>query len=212
MTRLGSAGLHAGWLAGLVFALALAWAGSEAAGYDHARNSVGLLGSRGASGAATFNVLGYVMPGLLLAWFALAFALRLRDEGSTLPARLGVHLALISAIAFAAQGFLPLDPQRAPDGEAAQRHVFALTIALLAAVPSMLLLATGLRGRAAWRPLPLLAVACALLLLAAIVFPPHQWLPGWAGRSGLSQRLAFLVYFAWPALAGLLASRRQSLR
>jgi hypothetical membrane protein len=210
MARRVSAGLHAGWLAGLVFALALAWAGSGVDGYEHARNSVGMLGSRGVPVAAVFNGAGFVLPGLLLLAFALAIGARLREGGSTLAARLGVHLALISAIAFAAQGVLPLDPAGASDGVAAQRHVFALTIALLAAVPSMALLAAGLHGQPAWRPLPWLGATFAALLLAAIVFPVHEWWPGAAGRSGLSQRVAFLAYFAWPAAMSAVALRRQS--
>jgi hypothetical protein len=209
MTPHRSVALHAGWLAGLVFALALAWAGAQVAGYDPARQSIGLLGARGSTVAAGFNVAGYLVPGLLLTVFAVAFGRQERRDGSTLAARLGGHLALISALAFAAQGLLPLDPASSADGAAAQRHVFALTIAMIAAVPSTILLAAGLRRRAGWAPLPQLGAAFAALLLLALAWPAHEWLPGWAGRSGFSQRLAFLVYFAWPALASLVALRRQ---
>ena len=209
MIRHRTAGLHAGWLAGLVFALALAWGGAQHPGYDHALRSVGLLGAKGAGGAVMFNLVAFVLPGALLAAFAVAFALRLREGGSTLPARLGVNLWLISGLAFAAQGLLPLDAN-APDGAASKYHVLALTIAMIAAVPSMVLLGAGLRGRAAWRPLPQLGAAFAALLLVVLAWPAHEWMPGWAGRSGFSQRLALLVYFAWPALASLVAMRRQS--
>ena len=208
MSRTPSGFLHTGHLAGLVFFLALWLTGAHVPGYEHALHSVGVLGSGRVPGTQAFNAVGYELPGALLAVFALALGRVLRAARMPLAARVGSDVLLISGIAFALQGFLPLDLAD-PDGPASRRHVLALTLSMLAAVPAMALIAAGLRGRAGWRPLVLAGAAGAVLLALLLAWPPHAWVPGWAGRSGVSQRLALAVYFAFPAIAAAVALRRQ---
>lgn len=208
MKQRSNAWLHAGWLAGVVFGLALAWAGAQLEGYDHGRHSVGVLGSTRSPVAGAFNAVGYELPGVLLAVFAASLRARLRDAGAGFGARLGADLMLVSGLAFAAQGLLPIDLSDG-DGPASQRHVMALMLALIAMLASMAVLGAGLRHVAAWRPLPQAGMALAALLLLSLAWPAHAWLPGWEGRSGFSLRLSLLAYFAWPAWVAWVALRRQ---
>lgn len=208
MQRDRNSWLHCGWLAGVVFALALAWAGAQLEGYEHARHSVGVLGSTRSPVAAIFNATGFELPGALLAIAALALGRALRRGQASFAARIGADLMVIAGVAFAAQGVFPLDLSDG-DGAASQRHVLALTVAMIAMLPSMLLLAGGLRRAQGWRALPQLGGAFAALLVLALAWPPHEWLPGWEGRSGFSQRLALLAFFAWPALVALVVIRRR---
>ena len=210
MTRSSPGFLHAGPVAGLVFLAALVFAGAAIPGYEHALHSVGVLGGARMPHAPAFNAAGHELPGALLAIFALALGRVLRAESAPLAARLGADLWLISGVAFALQGFLPMDLSE-PDGPASRRHVLALTVAMVAALPAMVLLAAGLRGRAGWRPLQVAGWAAAFALGVLLAWPPHAWVPGWTGRSGLSERLALAVYFAFPAFAAAVALRRQPL-
>src|SRR3546814_9922281 len=60
--------------------------------------------------ALAFNALGFVLPGVLAALVAWRLRASL-DAGAPWAARIGAWLALLSALAFAAQGLLPLDPR-----------------------------------------------------------------------------------------------------
>src|SRR5690606_22869221 len=107
-------GLHAGWLAGVVFTLALMVFGALLPGYDHADMPVGVLGASGVALARYWNLAGFIVPGLLVAWFALSLLGPLQRDGAGSVARIGVWLLLISGLAFAANGVFAYDLAR-PD-------------------------------------------------------------------------------------------------
>ena len=76
--------------------------------FGHLRHPVALLGAIGEPNALAFNLLGFVAPGLALAW--LAWRWRGQRAADGWRARIGLQLLLLSALAFVAQGLLPLDP------------------------------------------------------------------------------------------------------
>jgi len=193
--------LHAGWLAGLVFFLALFGFGAAVEGFDAQRHSMGVLGRA----APAFAWFGYALPGALLALFGARLAFALRDE--PLAARLGAQCLLIAGLAFAAQAVFPIDPSQ-PDGSASQRHVAALMAALLAGVAAAVLLGLGVRRA---RRLRAEAWGCALGMAVLLLAPPDAWLAFLGGRTGLSQRLLLLAFFALPALASRAMLRPQRL-
>lgn len=177
----------------LLFLAAVTGFGMHDPGYSQWRHPVALLGARGEAGALAFNVFGFVLPGLLLAWHALSWRRDMRDAGW--GARIGVQLGLLSALAFAAQGLLPLDPADllAP---ASRLHATAWTLWWVAFFPAALLLAiTRREARAAGLALALLLPACALL--GAAVMP-----------AALAQRIAYLLWFAWWLLAARTGASR----
>lgn len=200
-------GLHAGWLAGGVFALA-AWGFAMAdPGHVAARHPPGHLGALGAPLAWGWNLLGFVLPGVLLLACALALEGLLQREGAGRCMRLATGLLMLSALAFAAQGLLRFDLQ-AFDGAASQRHVSALALAVLGQLAAALLLALAVWRRRGWRLLAGVGLAIAALLLLFLILPAPQWLPPFQGRPGHAQRLLFGLYFAWFALAAAVGLRR----
>jgi hypothetical membrane protein len=150
-------------------------------GYSHGLHPLALLGASDVPSALAFNLLGFVLPGLLL----VATGVRLRAAaGDTWPARIGMTLAMFSALAFAAQGAWPLDPEEL-DAGASRFHAAAWTGWWIAFVPAAALLAiTPARARA-WHVAAAILVPLLVLVLPAILGP------------AIAQRLAIAAWFAW---------------
>lgn len=183
----------AGIAAGTCFALALAGFGAALDGYSQVAWPVALLGAAGVPRAAAFNLLGFIVPGLLAGFVAL----RRRDllpGGAGAGARLGWTLALLAAAAFAAQGVLPLDAT-APDAGRGRLHGVAWGLWWIAFTAAALGLAgSALRAR---RWLPAAGHLAAGLLVAVAAGLDAGALP-----AALAQRVAFAAWFAWLAWAG----------
>lgn len=185
---------HAGWLAAALWLTALLVFGAMVDGYSHVLHPVALLGARGMPHALAFNLVGLIVPGLLAACGAFALRQRL-PVGAGWSARIGAWMLLVSALAFAAQGVLPLDPGDL-DAPASRVHAVAWTLWWLAFVPAALLLAIGALGVRGRRGFVLASVAAAVLVLVfAVLAPVALWV-------GIAQRIAFGVWFAWLVLAG----------
>lgn len=173
----------------VAFLLALLLANLGVPEYSHRVHPVALRGTAGLPWALAFNLLAFVLPGLLLAWAGQCLRSDLRNAGW--HARIGLALVQLSALAFAAQGLLPLDPADT-DSRASQLHVLAWTLWWIAFVPGAALHALGARRGTGFA---LAGVALgALVPLLAVLAPIGQWV-GWA------QRLAFGLWFAWWLLA-----------
>src|SRR3546814_17431834 len=141
--------LSAAIVAVVLFAAAVAGFGAALDGYSQAIHPVGLLGARGMPHALAFNVLGFVLPGVLAALVAWRLRASL-DDGAPWAARIGAWLALLSALAFAAQGLLPLDP-RDLEADASRMHATMWTLWWVALLPAAVLLAFGSRDRKSTR-------------------------------------------------------------
>lgn len=200
-------GLHLGWIGGLLFAAAVVVAARGLQGYQHARHPVGLLGVDAAPDGLGFNSVGYGAAGLALGGFALALEAELMRRGLGRLTRVATGLLLIAALAFAAQGLLPLDP-RDLHGPLSRRHAVAHAIALLAWLPSTALLAWSLGSLRALRGTAWLAAVFAFAFGLLLAWPATLWLPGWAAAPGWAQRAVLLLYFLWPALLSVRLLRR----
>lgn len=184
---------HAAWLAAAAWICALIAFGAVHDGYSHVRHPVALLGARGIPHALAFNMLGLVLPGLLAALGAYSLRQRLPADAGW-SARIGAWMLLVSALAFAAQGVLPLDPSDL-DASGSRMHAAAWMLWWIAFVPAALLLAIGEFGVRERRAFVLASVvAAALVLVFAVLAPVALWV-------GVAQRIAFGVWFAWLALA-----------
>lgn len=201
-------GLHAGWLAGVCFALALWILGRMQPGHVAARHAVADLGALDMPHAWAWNLAGFIMPGLMLLLFAFALEAAMQREQASRIGRIGTGLLMIAALAFAAQGVLPLDLHDL-DGAVSRRHVTALVVALLAQMAAAGLISLALLYRPGWRLLSLGGAVLAALLLLVLLFPPQQQ-PWLQGQAGYAQRLVFGIYFGWFALAAFNALRRNA--
>ncbi len=154
-------------------------------GYSHREHPLALLGATGVPGAMAFNVFAYALPGL----FAAVVFWTLR---SALPAtagwraRIGTQLAVLSALAFAAQGLFPLDPDNL-GGQANALHALAWTVWWIAFAAAGVLLTLGGPSRGfRW------VTAVSLVAALALALPP------WPGAmAAFAPRLAFVVWFVW---------------
>lgn len=174
------------WLApvaGMVAVSAYAVLAGLLDGYSHLFHPVALPGADGVPRALAFNLLVFVLPGLLLA--VSAWRLRGRLPARTgMAARLGTTTLLLSALAYAAQGLLPLELERL-DAGTSRWHAAAWTVWWIAFLAGAALLAASLRA------LRIAAVGAWLLVLGAGVLLPQLL------GTGISQRLAFAAWFAW---------------
>lgn len=77
-------------------------------GYQHLLHPVALLGAPGIPNANAFNLFGFLLPGLLAAVLATYLMTRPMQHPSW-SLRIGIQLVMLSGLAFAAMGILPLD-------------------------------------------------------------------------------------------------------
>ena len=188
-----------GWAgAGACLAAAVV-GGMRLEGYSHVLHPLALLGAGGVPGALAFNVAGFIVPGVLAAVVALELYRVLPAAAGWLP-RIGARMLLLSALAFAAQGLLPLDLQDL-DGPGSGPHASAWLVWWIAFVAGAPLLASGLRRVRA------VMIAAACVLLAMMLTPSTLLEPPLAQRIALAAWLAWLVLAPWQASrAGIHAS------
>ena len=181
--------------AAALFVIALVLANLGVPEYSHLVHPVALRGTAGLPWAFGFNLLAFVLPGALLAWAGQLLRGEVGDAGWL--ARIGLVLVQLSAVAFAAQGLLPLDPSDT-DSTASRLHVLAWMLWWIAFVPGAILLAAGAR-RGAGFALGSVAIG-ALVPIIAVLAPIGLWV-------GIAQRLAFVLWFGWWLLAAWRLSR-----
>lgn len=174
-------------LAGLVFLCSLFAIGAQWAPFSHAAHPVAFAGMRGVPGAALFNGMVFVLPGLLLVLVGGRLRGALPAQARWQP-RIGATLLVLSAVAFAAQGLLPLDPEDI-DGGTSSLHATAWTMWWIA-------FATGAVLYARASLVEHLVAVGAVLLVLVIGLYGREWMP-----AGIAQRVAFCAWFAWYAYA-----------
>jgi hypothetical protein len=182
---------YAGWLAAACCVLATLGFAAALPEFSHAHHPLGLLGAAGVPGAALFNVLGFVVPGLLAAWVFVRMRARL-PVGAARWAGIGCWMLALSALAFAAQGVWRLDASDL-DGPVSQRHATMWLLWWLAFAAGALVLGVGLLRERMWR-----AVATAFLVAFAIVVLLNVF-PVFAGP--IAQRVVLLVWLACVIVA-----------
>lgn len=178
--------------AAVVFVLSVAGFGMALEGFEQGRHPVALLGAGGIPHALGFNLLGWVLPGLLATAMALCLLARL-PAGSSWLLRVAGQLLVLAGLAFAGMGLFPLDVQDL-DGPASQAHASAWMVWALAFISGAVMLGLG-----SWRrspPLARLALGCGLVA-AVTAFALQGIVP-----APLAQRLTFAAWALWLA-AGL---------
>ncbi|WP_256645325.1 DUF998 domain-containing protein [Thermomonas paludicola] len=172
-------------LATASFVLAVLLAGYGLPGYSHRLHPLALRGASGLPWAMLFNAGAFLLPGVCLLLVAQSMRDALHRHGWS--ARIGLALAQLSALAYGAQGLLPMTFGEI-DSPANRLHVLAWMLWWIAFVPAMLLLALGARRGALFASTCVLAGV--LVPLLAVLAPIGLWV-------GLAQRLAFGLWFGW---------------
>ncbi|MCC4615572.1 DUF998 domain-containing protein [Xanthomonas campestris pv. asclepiadis] len=193
MTRIDGTQRYLGLVAATVFVLAVAGFGVALPGYLQASHPVALLGANGVPHALGFNLLAFVLVGALGMATGVSLLARMPARSSW-SLRVGGQLIVLAGLAFLGMGALPLDPTDL-DGRASQAHATAWLLWAVAFVPGMLLLAAALLNQPHTRVLAWLSLAAGLLV-AVLAFGPPGLL-----RQAIAQRLAFLAWVGWLAVA-----------
>ncbi|MFG3448996.1 MULTISPECIES: DUF998 domain-containing protein [unclassified Stenotrophomonas] len=173
--------------------------GAVLPGYLPLGHPVALLGATGVPRAVAFDLFGFVLPGLLAVVVALRLLARV-PVTAPWTMRVGGQMLVLSGLAFAAMGVLPLD---ATDIEslASQYHASAWMIWVLAFVPGALMSGLAARRLPGWGRLAALHVAAGLaVLVGAFVLQAVMPAP-------VAQRLAFVAWVVWLAAALPLAAK-----
>lgn len=191
-------------LALLGFVVSLLGFGAALHGFSHAIQPVALLGARGVPRWWAFDLFGFLLPGLL-AWAAtvrLSIADRARDADSRVLG-VGWTLCAFAALAFAAQGVLPVDATRGLGYGVGKINTAAWTVWWIALVAGCVLLAVAWRGQVALR---FATAFVAALVLAFAMFVSVPGAPAMGQRIGIVAWLGWLACVAW----GVFDARRAS--
>jgi hypothetical membrane protein len=185
-------------------------------GYSHYTKAISELGAFGAPHALAWNLIGFIVPGVLLAVSGAGLARAI--DASAGRTRL-FWLLLISGLGFAGTGVIPAEMR---DGSPSMQSPFTLghvLMTFLSGIPwviSVFLLIGHVKRNPSWQHVRrvsiVLAVAC-VVGFAVNVFA--RAIPVLAQRPGLAQRISFAVYFGWflvMALHLLSAGPRRHLR
>lgn len=166
--------------------------GSVLDGYSQVYHPLGLLGGMDIPNAVAFNLLGFVIPGVLALIAISALRTSLAPTAGW-RVRIGVQLLVLSAIAFAVQGLVSIDP--ADLGAPGNRyHAVAWTLWWIAFVSGAFLLALSIWRYAQWRTLVWVSLGAALTVLTFALFAPD------AIPSGIAERISFSAWFGWLLL------------
>lgn len=163
-------------------------------GYLQGSHPVALLGAAGVPHALGFNLLAFVLVGGLGMATGISLLARMPPKAGW-SLRVGGQLIVLAGLAFIGMGLLPLDPTDL-DGRASQSHATAWLLWAVAFVPGMLLIAAQLLNQPGMRALAWLSLAAGLLV-AVLSFGPPGLL-----RQAVAQRVAFLAWVGWLAVAG----------
>lgn len=173
--------------------------GAVLPGYMPLGHPVALLGATGVPHAVAFDLLGFVLPGLLAVVVALRLLARV-PVTAPWTMRVGGQMLVLSGLAFAAMGVLPLDPTDI-ESPASQYHASAWMVWVLAFVPGALMAGFAARRLPGWGRLAALHVAAGLAVLVG-AFVLQVVLP-----APVAQRLAFVAWVVWLAAALPVASK-----
>ncbi|MFL9584737.1 DUF998 domain-containing protein [Stenotrophomonas sp. AB1(2024)] len=173
--------------------------GAALPGYLPLGHPVALLGATGVPHAVVFDLLGFVLPGLLAVVVAMRLLARV-PVTAPWTMRVGGQMLVLSGLAFAAMGVLPLDPTDI-ESPASQYHASAWMVWVLAFVPGALMSGFAARHLPGWGRLAALHVAAGLAVLVG-AFVLQVVIP-----APVAQRLAFVAWVVWLAAALPVASK-----
>jgi hypothetical membrane protein len=161
--------------------------------YSQWTNDISELGAIGTPNAVVWNIVGFIIPGLCLAFVSRRLGIAIDSEG-TRSGRLATWLLPLFGVGVAGQGLFPaLLENGAPVIMSwhTRVHLIISLVSGLAWVSGLLLLIMPMRRNADWRSLYVANVAAVLLVIVGS-FGRGSGLP-----DGLVQRIVDAVVFTW---------------
>jgi len=182
----------------------LFWAASIVLGafrpsYSHLANTISELGAAGTPYARAWNVLGFIVPGVLLAIVGAVIARTANTTPSPLRT-LATVLLVLSGLAVAGQGVMPAEMANgvADVTSASTRgHFISSLVSGAAWAVGALLLVGPMRRSVNWRGLHIVSVVLVVLTLVA-AFTLRGALP-----DGLAQRIGNAFFCIWFVVMSL---------
>ena len=193
--RIGFLGIGAWvlfWAASVVF-------GAFRPSYSHIVNTISELGAIGTPHAAAWNVVGFIIPGTLLAIVGAAVA-RSANTKPSLSRTIATVLLVLSGLAVAGQGIMPAEMANgvADVTSASTRgHFISSLISGAAWAVGALLLVGPMKRNPNWQGLHIVSVVLVALTLVAS-FALRGTLP-----DGLAQRIGNGFFCAWFVVMSL---------
>lgn len=188
----------AGIAAVVVFWTALFGFAAAYPGYSHFHKAISELGAFGAPHALAWNLIGFIIPGLLLAACGAGLGRAIDVSGR---ATIVYWLLVLSGVGFAGTGVIPAEMRQGSPFMRSPFTVGHVVMTLLSGIPwtiAAFLVVGRVKQNPVWqhstRVSIVLAVACVVGFALNILAPS---LPVLADRPGLAQRISFGVYFAW---------------
>jgi hypothetical membrane protein len=186
-----------GVLAPIVFIVSLVIFSLFTPGYSNLTNAVSELGTLGAPFAFAWNILGFLLVGLLIIAFAWGMYLDFRQStgGIVVPILVG-----ISGIGFAGLGLFPAEAGFEPSTRTTL-HFTMVSINFLPFVLVAFIFAIRLKANEYWKTWTLFSAVMGVLAVASFFIPKN--IP-----VGLSQRVGMGAYFLWLFVTSLALLRK----
>lgn len=184
-----------------VTAVALFWSALPVFGalhpdYSHFTKAISELGALGAPHALAWNLIGFIIPGFLLARCGAGLAFAIDGRRSALW-----WLLVLSGLGFVGAGVIPTEMRNGSPYMQSPLTVCHITMAFVSGIPwsiASLLVVRRIRQNSHWHRLKRASLALAVLGIAAYALNLFaRTLPFFDQRPGLAQRLFFAVYFGW---------------
>jgi hypothetical membrane protein len=187
-----------------VVAWAWFWAATAVFGalrpsYSHIANTISELGAVGTPHATAWNVLGFILPGLLFAIAGAAIARAANPQPSS-SRTFATILLVLSGLAVAGQGAMPAEMVNGVADVASNStrgHFVSSLISAAAWAVGALWLAGPMKKDPNWRGLHIVGIALVVLALVA-AFALRGTLP-----DGLAQRIGNAFFCVWYVLMSL---------
>jgi hypothetical membrane protein len=186
-----------GVLAPIVFIISYVIFSQLTPAYSNLTNAVSELGVFGASYALAWNILGFLLVGLLIIAYAWGLHLDLRPASGAIIVPI---LVGISGIGFAGLGLFPAEAGFGPSIRTTL-HFTMVAVNFLPFILVAFVFAVRLKANPYWKNWTLFSTAMGILAIASFFIPKN--IP-----VGLSQRLGMGAYFLWLFVTSLALLRK----
>jgi len=192
-----------GTAAFVIFWVALFAFGAARPEYSHLHKAVSELGVVGAPNALAWNVIGFIVPGLLLAFFSAGLA-------TSIDGRRGVlwWLLVLSTLCFAATGLVPGEMHNGSpmlQSRLTQGHLLMANLSPLLWIIASFLLIRRVKKNQNWKSFATRAVVYAIVCVGGFILSIviAGIIPVFLHTPGLNQRFCFAFYFCWFLIMSL---------